>query len=147
VAANASRTDGAIGYVEYAYAKQNNMTYLKLINKAGKAVSPTAAAFEAAAASADWNGTPGMGVILTDQTGDAVWPIAGATFVLIHKQPADPAAAAEALNFFAWAFDKGGKMAEELDYVTIPKKVQDTIRQAWAANIKDASGKPLYAAK
>jgi phosphate transport system substrate-binding protein len=145
VAGQTSQTRGAIGYVEYAYAKQNNMTYVKMLNKSGKAVSPTAAAFEAAAANADWTGTPGFRVILTDQAGDAAWPIAGATFILIHKQPADPAAAAQALKFFSWAYDKGNKMAEELDYVTLPKKVQDTIRQAWAANIKDASGKAISA--
>jgi phosphate transport system substrate-binding protein len=134
---------GAIGYVEYAYAKQNNMTYVKLINKSGKTVAPVASAFEAAAANADWAGTPGFRVILTDQSGDTVWPISGATFILIHKQPADPVAAAEALKFFSWAYDKGGKMAEELDYVTLPKKVQDTIRKFWADNIKDSGGKSL----
>jgi phosphate transport system substrate-binding protein len=147
VAGQTAQTRGAIGYVEYAYAKQNNMTHVKMINKSGKSVSPTAAAFEAAAANADWIGTPGFRVILTDQPGDAAWPIAGATFILIHKQPANPAAATEALKFFSWAYDKGGKMAEELDYVTLPKKVQDTIRQAWTSNIKDNSGKPLYATR
>jgi phosphate transport system substrate-binding protein len=147
VAGQTSQTRGAIGYVEYAYAKQNNMTSVKMINKSGKMVAPTAAAFEAAAANADWTGTPGFRVILTDQQGDAAWPIAGATFILIHKQPADPAAAAEALKFFNWAYEKGDKMAEELDYVTLPKKVKDTIRQAWASNIKDASGKPIWTAK
>ncbi|MGE5538691.1 MAG: phosphate ABC transporter substrate-binding protein PstS [Gemmatimonas sp.] len=145
VAGQTAQTRGAIGYVEYAYAKQNNMTYVKLVNKAGKTVAPTAAAFAAAAANADWSGTPGFRVILTDQPGDGAWPIAGATFILIHKQPANPAAAAEALKFFSWAFDKGGNMAEQLDYVTLPKNVQDTIRKAWSENIKDTSGKPLYA--
>ena len=143
VAGQTAQTVGAIGYVEYAYAKQNGMTYVKMINKSGKTVAPVASAFEAAAANADWAGTPGFRVILTDQTGDAVWPISGATFILIHKQPADPVAAAEALKFFAWAYDKGGKMAEELDYVTLPKKVQDTIRKFWSDNIKDSGGKSL----
>ncbi|HTI87003.1 MAG TPA: phosphate ABC transporter substrate-binding protein PstS [Alphaproteobacteria bacterium] len=145
VAGQTTQTRGAIGYVEYAYAKQNKMTHVKMINKAGKAVDPTAAAFEAAAANADWTGTPGFRVILTDQPGDTAWPIAGATFILIHKQPANPAAAHEALKFFNWAYDKGGKMAQDLDYVTLPKAVQDTIRKSWTANIKDASGKPIYA--
>jgi phosphate transport system substrate-binding protein len=145
VANNVAQTKGAIGYVEYAYAKQNKLTYTKLVNKDGKAVAPTSEAFQAAAASADWAGTPGFGVILTDEAGAGAWPIAGATFILIHKQPPDPVAAAEALRFFAWGYAKGGKMAEDLDYVPMPAKVVAAIQQVWATQIKDASGKPIYA--
>jgi len=146
VANNVAQTKGSIGYVEYAYAKQNKLTYSKLVNKAGKAVEPAAAAFTAAAASADWVGTPGFAVILTDEPGDASWPIAGATFILMHKQPQDPAAAGEALKFFAWAYDKGDKMAEDLDYVPMPDNVVGAIQKMWASDIKDSSGKPVYAA-
>jgi phosphate transport system substrate-binding protein len=145
VANNVAQTKGSIGYVEYAFAKQNKLTTTKLVNKDGKAVAPTADAFQAAAASADWNGTPGFGVILTNEAGANSWPISGATFILIHKQPQDPAAASEALKFFAWAYAKGGKMAEDLDYVPLPAKVVAAIQKVWASEIKDASGKPIYA--
>jgi len=145
VANNVAQTKGSVGYVEYAFAKQNKLTSTKLVNKDGKAVAPTADAFQAAAASADWNGTPGFGVILTNEAGANSWPISGATFILIHKQPQDPVAASEALKFFAWAYAKGGKMAEDLDYVPLPAKVVAAIQKVWASDIKDASGKPLYA--
>jgi len=145
VANNVAQTKGSIGYVEYAFAKQNKLTSTKLVNKDGKAVAPTADAFQAAAASADWNGTPGFGVILTNEAGANSWPISGATFILIHKQPQDPVAAGEALKFFAWAYAKGGKMAEDLDYVPLPAKVVAAIQKVWASDIKDASGKPIYA--
>ena len=145
VANNVAQTKGSIGYVEYAYAKQNKMTSLNMMNKDGKAVAPTAEAFKAAAANADWEGTPGFGVILTDQAGPASWPLAGATFILMHKQPKDIAAAAEALKFFAWAYSKGDKAAEDLDYVPMPDKVVGAIEKVWTAQIKDAGGKPLYA--
>jgi phosphate transport system substrate-binding protein len=135
---------GAIGYVEYAYVKQNKLTYARLMNKGGKAVAPTIESFSAAAASANWEGAPGFGVILTNEGGAASWPIAGATFILIHKQPGDPAAADAALKFFNWAYAKGGKMAEELDYVPMPGKVVSAVQRLWAAQIKDASGKPLF---
>ena len=144
VANNVAQTKGAIGYVEYAYAKQNHLTYTKLINKSGKTVAPTAEAFSAAAANADWLGTPGFSVILTDQPGDQSWPIAGATFILIPKKPPDPAAAAEALKFFSWAYAHGGEMAEALDYVPLPESVVKAVEKMWASNIKDASGKPLF---
>ena len=145
VANNVTQTKGSIGYVEYAYAKQNKMTSLNMMNKDGKAVAPTAEAFKAAAANADWEGTAGFGVILTDQSGPTSWPLAGATFILMHKQPKDPAAGAEALKFFAWAYTKGDKMAEDLDYVPMPDKVVGAIQKVWTQQIKDASGKPLYA--
>jgi phosphate transport system substrate-binding protein len=145
VANSVARTKGAIGYVEYAYATQHRLTYTKLINRDGKAVAPTVAAFAAAAANADWEATPGFGVILTNQAGASTWPIAAATFVLMHKQPNDPAATNAALKFFAWAFAKGGKMAEQLDYVPMPGKVVGAVQNLWAAQIKDPSGKPVYA--
>ena len=143
VANNVAQTRGSIGYVEYAYAKQNKLVFTKLVNRDGKAVAPTAEAFQAAAASADWIGTPGFNVILTNEAGAGSWPIAGATFILIHKQPQDPAAAAEALKFFAWAYAKGSKMAGDLDYVPMPAPVVTAVQKVWAAQIKDASGKPL----
>jgi phosphate transport system substrate-binding protein len=145
VSNNVGQTKGSIGYVEYAYAKQNKLTFTKLVNKDGTAVAPTSESFQAAAASADWTGTPGFAVLLTNEAGAGSWPIAGATFILIHKQPQDPAAASEALKFFAWAYAKGGKMAEDLDYVPMPANVVRAIEQVWATEIKDASGKPLYA--
>ncbi len=123
VANNVANTKGSIGYVEYAYAKQNKMSYAKMVNKDGKTVAPTSVAFQAAAANADWNSVPGYGVILGNQPGAKSWPMTAATFILIHKQPQDPAAAAEALKFFAWAYSKGDKMAEDLDFVPMPTPV------------------------
>jgi phosphate transport system substrate-binding protein len=144
VANNVAQTKGSVGYVEYAYAKQNKLTFTKMVNKDGKTVSPTAESFMAAAASADWEGTPGFGVILTNEAGAGSWPIAGATFILIHKQPQNVAAATDALKFFAWAYAKGDKMAEDLDYVPMPDKVVNAIQKMWASQIKDASGKPIF---
>lgn len=135
VAGNVAQTKGAIGYVEYAYAKQNKLTHAALINAAGKTVQPTTGAFQAAAANADWSKEPGYRVILTNQPGEASWPITAATFILIHKQPADKAQAAEALKFFAWAFDKGAKMAEELDYVPMPEGVVKQIKTTWEKDV------------
>jgi phosphate transport system substrate-binding protein len=146
VANNVANTKGSIGYVEYAYAKQNKMTTVNMVNKDGKSVAPSAKAFQAAAANADWEKAEGFYVILTDEPGPDSWPIAGATFILIHKQPQDPAAAAEALKFFSWAYAKGDKMAEDLDYVPMPDKVVTAIQKEWAAKVKDAGGKPLFTA-
>ena len=146
VANNVANTKGSIGYVEYAYAKQNNMTTVNMINKDGKTVAPSAASFQAAAANADWEKTDSFYIILTNQPGTESWPIAGATFILIYQQPQDPAAAAEALKFFAWAYAKGGKMAEELDYVPMPAPVVKAIQKVWVSEIKDQSGKPLFTA-
>jgi phosphate transport system substrate-binding protein len=146
VANNVAQTKGAIGYVEYAYAKQNKMTTVSMINKDGKAVAPNAAAFQAAAANADWPNSKNFYVILTNQPGAESWPIAGATFILIYKQPPDAAAATEALKFFAWAYAKGGKQAEDLDYVPMPASVVTAIQAVWAKEIKDAGGKPLLPA-
>ena len=145
VSANIAQTKGAIGYVEYAYAKQNKLVFTKMLNKDGKTVAPTMAAFQAAAANADWSSVPGYGLILDNQPGAESWPMTAATFILIHKQPQDPAAATEALKFFAWAYSKGSKMAEDLDYVPMPSSVTASVEKTWTAQIKDASGKPLYA--
>jgi phosphate transport system substrate-binding protein len=144
VSNNVSQTKGSIGYVEYAYALQNKLVYTKMINKDGKTVAPTSAAFQAAAANADWNSVPGYGVILANQAGAESWPMTAATFILIPKKPDDAAAVAEALKFFAWAYVKGDKMAEELDYVPMPKKIVADIEKVWANEIKDANGKPLF---
>ena len=136
VAGNISQTKNSIGYVEYAYAKQNKLTYAAMINKAGKTVQPTMAAFQAAASNADWAKAPGYYVILTDQPGEASWPITAATFILMHKEPVDRAASAEAVKFFKWAFAKGDKMAEELDYIPMPGSVVKLIEKTWTADIK-----------
>ncbi|MGA7490134.1 MAG: phosphate ABC transporter substrate-binding protein PstS [Xanthobacteraceae bacterium] len=144
VANDVARMKGSIGYVEYAYAKKNRLTYTKLVNREGNAIAPDIGAFAAAAAGANWEGTPGFGVILTDEGGAGTWPIAGATFILMHKQPTDPGAAAATLKFFDWAYAKGGKMAEELDYVAMPASVVAAVRRLWVAQIKDARGKPIY---
>ena len=136
VAGNVSQTKNAIGYVEYAYAKQNKLTHADLINAAGKRVAPTTPAFQAAAANADWAHSPGYYQILTNQPGDASWPITAATFILMYAEPVDKAAASEALNFFGWAFEKGDKMAEELDYIPMPKPVVELVKKTWASEIK-----------
>lgn len=143
VANTVAQTKGAIGYVEYAYAKQNKLTHLNMINKDGKTVEPSIAAFQAAAAGADWSKAAGFNLIITDQAGEKTWPIAGATFILIHKQPADAAAATDALKFFDWAYKNGGKEAEALDYVPLPESTIALIRKEWQ-NIKGADGKPLF---
>jgi phosphate transport system substrate-binding protein len=147
VANNVIQTKGAIGYVEYAYAKENNMTSVNMINKDGKAVAPDAAAFQAAAAGADWQKADSYYVILTDQPGPTSWPIAGATFILMYKQPSNVGDAASALKFFDWAYSQGGKMAQDLDYVPLPGSVVDSIKAMWAAQIKTPDGKPVYTAK
>jgi phosphate transport system substrate-binding protein len=145
VANNVANTKGSIGYVEYAYAKQNKLTYTKMVNKAGKVVAPASENFQAAAASADWKSKPGYGVILANQPGDKSWPMTAATWILIYKQPQDAAATGEALKFFAWAYKNGGKMADELDYVAMPANVVKDVEGTWASEIKDVSGKPLVA--
>ena len=129
VANNVAQTKGSIGYVEYAYAKQNKLTYTKMVNKDGKEILPTSEAFQAAAANADWKSQPGYGVILANQPGANSWPMTAATWILVYKQPQDAAATAEALKFFAWSFAKGGKMAEDLDYVPMPTRWSRTSRR------------------
>ena len=136
VAGNIGQAKNTIGYVEYAYAKQNKLTYTALVNKAGKTVQPEAAAFQAAASNADWANAPGYYLILTDQPGDKSWPIVASTFILMHKDATDKAASQEAIKFFKYAFEKGGKMAEELDYIPMPDSVIKQIEKTWSAEIK-----------
>jgi phosphate transport system substrate-binding protein len=144
VAAYVQRIKGSIGYVEYAYAKKNRMSYASVQNRDGQFVQPDDATFQAAAAGADWKGVPGMGVILTDQPGKGSWPITGASFILMHAKQDRPENGVEVMKFFDWAFKNGAKMAEELDYVAIPPVVSQQIADAWKANVKDASGKALW---
>ena len=144
VANNVANTKGSIGYVETAYAKQNNLTTTNLVNKDGKAVAPTTESIMAAAAGADWANAPGFYMILTDSAGAKAWPIAGATFILLPKQPKDTAATAEALKFFAWAYKNGAKMAQELDYIPMPDSVVKQIEAVWKKDVKDDSGKPIF---
>jgi len=144
VANNVTQTKGSIGYVELAYALQNKMLHTQMVNRDGKSVAANGYTVQAAAANADWNSVPGYGVILANEPGATSWPMTAATFILIPKQPSDPAAAAAALEFFAWAYAKGDKMADELDYVPMPKKVAEEIEKMWAREIKDSSGKPLH---
>jgi len=136
VAGNVSQAKNSIGYVEYAYAKQNKLTYTALINKAGKTVQPTNEAFQAAASNADWPNAPGYYLILTDQPGDKSWPIVASTFILMHREATDKASSQEALKFFKFAFDKGAKSAEELDYIPMPDSVIKLIEKTWNAEIK-----------
>jgi phosphate transport system substrate-binding protein len=146
VANTVANTKSAIGYVEYAYAKQNKMTYAKLVNRDGKTVAPSMESFQAAAANADWAHAPGFYEILTNEKGEKSWPITAATFILIPKAPNDPAIAGEALKFFDWAFKNGGKDAEALDYIPMPDNVLGPIRKAWL-EVKGPDGKPVYEAK
>src|SRR6185436_17736309 len=123
VANYVARIDGSIGYVEYAFAKQNKLSYAQMLNKDGQVVAPSDDSFKAAAAGADWNSVPGMGVVLTDQPGKASWPITGASFILIHKVQEKPENGKEVLRFFDWSFKNGAKMADDLDYVPMPDAV------------------------
>ena len=143
VAQNVANAKNAIGYVEYAYARQNGLTWTKMVNKAGKTVSPDADAFAAAAANADWNSVPGYGVILANQPGDSSWPMTAATFILMYKQPDSDTASTEALKFFDWAFDKGAQAALSLDYIPMPEGVVQSVRAMWSKNILGSNGKPL----
>jgi phosphate transport system substrate-binding protein len=136
VSGNVGQAKNTIGYVEYAYAKQNKLTYTALVNKAGKTVAPTTEAFQAAAANADWANAPGYYLILTDQPGDKSWPIVASTFILMHKDATDKAASQEAIKFFKFAFAKGDKMAEELDYIPMPDSVVKLIEKTWSSDIK-----------
>ncbi len=136
VANMTTQTDGAIGYVEYAYAKQTKMAYADLINKAGKSVAPNAESFQAAAANADWKNAPGYYLILTDQAGPASWPITGTSFILVYAVPPDAAATTSALKFFDWAYKNGGKMAAELDYVPLPEALIQQVRATWKSQIQ-----------
>lgn len=142
VAAFVQRLNGAIGYVEYAYAKQNKMTHVKMKNSSGAVVEPSDDAFKAAAAGADWSKSYYQ--ILTNQQGKDAWPIAGATFILVHKSQEKPEQGTEVLKFFDWAYKNGGKLASDLDYVPMPDTVVNQIRTTWKNSVKDGSGKAVY---
>jgi phosphate transport system substrate-binding protein len=144
VAAYVQRIKGSIGYVEFAYAKANKMTHVLLQNRDGKFVAPSSDAFAAAAGNANWNKAPGFYLILTDQPGAESWPITGASFIIVYKQPDNPDRLLAALKFYAWAFKKGAKMADDLDYVAIPGSVVATIEKAWARDIRDKSGASIW---
>ena len=146
VANMVKRTEGGIGYVEYAYVKQNDMTYAKLKNEAGKAVAPETSSFQAAAANADWAHAPGFYLVLTNEPGEQSWPITGASFILMHKEVRNAEDARQALDFFDWAFEHGDKMAESLDYVPMPAKVVSLIKAEWSKSIKGDDGKAIWTA-
>ncbi|WP_428414588.1 phosphate ABC transporter substrate-binding protein PstS [Methylibium sp.] len=141
VSAFVQRLPNSIGYVEYAYAKQNKMSHVMLKNKDGQFVGPDEDNFKAAAAGAEW--AKSFYQVLTEQPGKEAWPITGATFILMHKSQDKPESAANALKFFEWAYSSGDKMAADLDYVPMPDTVKTMIRKLWADNIKDASGKAV----
>ncbi len=141
VAAFVQRLPNSIGYVEYAYAKQNKMTHTLLKNKDGNFVPPDADNFKAAAAGADWSKT--FHQVLTDQPGKDAWPISGATFILMYKAQDKPTSAANSLKFFDWAYANGDKMADDLEYVPLPVAVKELVRKSWTASIKDAAGKTI----
>jgi phosphate transport system substrate-binding protein len=143
VAAFVKQTPGSIGYVEYAYAKQNNMTYALLQNASGAFAAPTAASFAAAAAGADWTKAPGFYLLLLNQPGQNTWPITGATFILMHRHQKDPAQAKAVLGFFDWAYKNGDGQAQALDYVPLPDTVKGLVRQGWTG-IVGPDGKPVY---
>ena len=143
VASYVQRIKNSIGYVEYAYALQNKMNTVQMKNHDGQFVRPDENGFKAAAAGAQWDKESGFYEILTDEAGKESWPISGATFILMHKVQEKPATGAEVLKFFGWAYDKGGKMAADLDYVPLPENVVKLIRAAWKTQLKDAAGKPL----
>lgn len=144
VANYVQRLKGTIGYVEYAYALQNKMIYARLQNKAGNFVKPDSESFQAAAAGADWAGTPGFRVMLTNQPGSNSWPITGATFILVYKKQQRPEIAQEVLKFFDWAYHHGGDMASKLDYVPMPESVIKLVEQTWKKEILDVSGNPVW---
>jgi phosphate transport system substrate-binding protein len=141
VAAFVQRLPGAIGYVEWAYAKQNKMTYVGMKNEAGTVVEPKTETFKAAAAGADWSKS--FYQILTNEPGQNAWPIVGATFVLLHATQEKPAQGTETLKFFDWAFKNGNAAANELDYISLPDSVVAEIKTQWKAKVKDASGKAV----
>ena len=136
VAANVNRIKGSLGYVEYAYVKKNNMTFLQLQNKAGRYISPDDLTFAAAADGADWFSVPGMGLSIVDQKNPNAWPVSSASFIIMYKNPANKVNSDEVLKFFDWAFKNGRKMSEELDYVHLPDSLTKQIRERVWTQIK-----------
>jgi len=143
VAANVQRIKGAIGYVEWAYAKKNKLSHTMLRNKEGVDLQPSDDVFKAAAANAEWTKAPGFGVVLTDGAGKQSWPITGVSYILMHKSQADASKGQEVVKFFDWSFKNGAPAAAELDYVPMPASVVKQVQDAWKANLKDASGKAI----
>ncbi len=143
IAANVKQTANSIGYVEYAYAMQNKLTYGDMINHDGKKVAPKSEAFAAAAASADWKNAAGFYLLLTDQPGAKSWPITASTFIIMPMDVKDDAASTAALKFFDWAYQNGDAAAKELDYIPMPKTVVELVKKEWANDIKGSNGKPL----
>ncbi len=144
VAATVKQVRGAIGYVEYAYARQNKLTTTQLRNKAGHFVSPTMAAFTEAANAGDWKNAPNYAVSLIDTAGAEAWPIVSATFILLPKDPKDPARSANVIKFFDFAYKNGGDVAKGLDYIALPEAVQDAVRSSWRAEIKGPDGAAIW---
>jgi phosphate transport system substrate-binding protein len=144
VAALTGRTDGAIGYVEFAYALQNKMNFTQMRNRDGAFVAPDIKTFQAAAIGADWSSAPGFGVLLTSQPGKDSWPITGATFILMHKKQQDAQKAKQVLDFFDWAYRNGSQMADQLHYVPMPGTVADSVGQMWKTEIVGPDGKPVW---
>ncbi|OYW62643.1 MAG: phosphate ABC transporter substrate-binding protein PstS [Bosea sp. 12-68-7] len=143
VSASVKQIANSIGYVEYAYAKQNKLSYGLVQNRDGKFPAPDDKSFQAAAANANWEAAPGFGIIINDQPGAEAWPITSATFILMHKKADKPEQSAAALKFFDWAFKNGDKLALDLEYVPMPANVKDKIRASWKG-ITDASNKPVF---
>ena len=144
VASYAQRIPGAIGYVEYAYALQNKLAYVLMQNQAGKFVAPSSETFQAAAAGADWENAPGFYLLLTNQPGEKSWPITGASFILMYEKQDNAATAKQVLEFFDWAYSNGDAMAESLDYVPMPDSVVKLVEKAWASQITDKNGRPIW---
>ncbi len=144
VASYVQRISGSIGYVEYAYVLQNKMTYTMVKNHDGQFVMPEAKNFRSAAADADWAKSKDFYMILTDQPGRDSWPISGATFILMRKAQEDPESAKRVLDFFSWAYEKGGKLADDLSYIPMPANVVELIHKEWKEEIKGSGGKAIY---
>ncbi|MGH8854013.1 MAG: phosphate ABC transporter substrate-binding protein PstS, partial [Telluria sp.] len=144
VAANVQRIKGAIGYVEWAYAKKNKLSHTQLKNKDGVFLQPDDENFKAAAAGAEWTKAPGFGVVLTDAAGKQSWPITGVSYILMHRTQADAAKGVEVVKFFDWAYKNGAPAAAELDYVPMPANVVKLIQANWKSQLKDGSGKAIY---
>lgn len=142
VASNVARAKNSIGYVEYAYAKQNKMSHTQLKNAAGNFVQPSAESF-AAAGNADWKGTPGFNIVLTNQADSNAWPISAATFILIHTKPTNPENVKNTLKFFDWAYSNGDESAKSLDFVPFSAESKAIFRDEWK-KVVGADGKPLF---
>jgi phosphate transport system substrate-binding protein len=144
VASYVQRIKGGIGYVEFAYALQNKMTYALLKNRDGNFVAPSEHSFKSAAANANWDKNKDFYEILTDEPGKDSWPITGATFILMHKFQQDADQGREVLKFFKWAYDNGDQMALALDYIPMPDNVSKLVQAYWKENLSDSSSRPIW---